>query len=64
MSRRGGRRRLRVRRKRRDGSIVGDIAEEAGDVVVAELGCCLLEAVTSVSVLVGLLVVPTYLLFS
>jgi hypothetical protein len=62
LSRGGGKRRLRVHRKRRDGSVVGDMAE--GGVVVTELGCCLLEAVGSLSILVGLLVVPTYLLFS
>ena len=64
LSRGGARRRLRVRRKRRDGTIVGDLVEEAGEEVVAQLGCCLVEAVLSASVLVGLLLVPTYLLLS
>ena len=64
LSRGGAKRRLRVRRKHRDGTLVGDIAEEAGGEVVAQLGCCLVEAVTSASLLVGLLLIPTYLLLS
>jgi len=62
VSRGGAKRKLRVHRKRRDGSVVGDMAE--GGAVVAEFGCCLLEAVGSLSILVGLLVIPNYLLFS
>ena len=62
MSRGGGKRRLRLHRKRRDGTVVGDMAE--GGAVVAEFGCCLLEAVGSLGVLVGLLLVPTYLWLS
>ena len=64
MSRGGGRRKLRVRRRRRAGSIAGDIGEAVGGEVVAELGCCLIEAVGGLSILVGLLFVPTYLLLS
>jgi len=62
LTRGASKRRLRVRRKRRDGSIVGDIAD--GGTVVAELGCCLIEAVGGLSILVGLLFVPAFLLLS
>jgi hypothetical protein len=62
LSRGGSKRRLRVRRKRRDGSIVGDLADEAGGEVVAEFGCCLVEAVGGLSVLVALMFVPYVLL--
>jgi len=51
-------RRLRVRRKRRDGSVVGEVGGE----VVAEFGCCLVEAVGGLSVLVALMFVPYVLL--
>jgi hypothetical protein len=49
-------RRLRIRRKRRG------LAEDAGGEVVAEFGCCLVEAVTSVSLILGLVLVPALLL--
>jgi hypothetical protein len=62
LSRGASKRRLRVRRKRRDGSIVGDLAGEAGGEVVAQLGCCLVEAVGGLSVLIGLMFVPFVLL--
>ena len=52
---------MRVRRKRKGDSIVADVAEGAGETVVAEMGCCLFEVVASVSVLVGILFVPVYL---
>ena len=65
MSRGGGKRRYRIRRKKSRGHAV---AELAGDVidgdVVGQLGCCVVEAVASASILVGLLLVPTYLLLS
>jgi hypothetical protein len=60
LSRGAAKRRLRVRRKRRDGSIAGD----AGGEVVAEFGCCLIEAVGVVSVLAGLLLVPVWVVMS
>ena len=59
MSRGASKRRLRVRRKRKDGSIVGDLA---GGEVVAELGCCLIEAVGGLSILIGLMFVPAYVM--
>ena len=64
MSRGAPKRRLRVRRKRRDGSIVGEGAGDAGTEVVAEFGCCLIEAVGAVSVLAGLLLVPAWMMMS
>ena len=64
MSRGGSKRRLRIRRKRRDGGIVGDGATTAGVQVVAETGCCLVEAVVSASVVLALLSVPAYLSLS
>lgn len=51
-----------MHRKRRDGSVVGDLAD--GGTVVAEMGCCLIEAVGALSILVGLLFVPAYLMMS
>ena len=66
MSRGTSKRKLRVRRKRRHEGFAGDVADEvgtaAGPEVVGEFGCCVVEAVGSVSILVGLLLVPTYLL--
>jgi hypothetical protein len=62
LSRGRGKRRFRLHRRRRDGSVVGAMAE--GGEVVAQFGCCLLEAVGSLGVLVGLLLVPTYLWLS
>jgi hypothetical protein len=59
LSRGASKRRLRVRRKRKDGSIVGDLAD--GE-VVAELGCCLIEAVGGLSILIGLMFVPAYVM--
>jgi hypothetical protein len=67
LSRGGGKRRLRVRRKHRDGTIADDAADAVGAVgpeVVAEFGCCAIEAVGGLSILIGLLLVPTYLLLS
>jgi len=57
LSRGASKRRLRVRRKRKDGSILGDIA---GGEVVAQMGCCLIETVGGLSILVGLLFVPLH----
>jgi len=62
LTRGASKRRLRIRRKRRDGSIVGDVAAGVGGEVVAEMGCCLIEAVGSLSILIGLLLVPAYLM--
>jgi len=56
LSRRAPKRRLRIRRRRRG------IAEDAGGEVVAEFGCCLVEAVGSISVLLVLVVAPAWLL--
>jgi hypothetical protein len=72
------RRRLRIRRKRKDGSssskeLIGpkrqDVADdsqsavrEAAEEVVFETGCCLFEAVLSAIALFALLSVPAYLL--
>ncbi len=64
LSRGAPKRRLRVRRARKAASVVAEAAGDAGGEVVAQLGCCLVEAVASASVLVGLLLVPTYLLLS
>ena len=64
MSRGGAKRRYRIRRKRKGDGVVADAAETVGGEVVAEFGCCLIEAVGSLSILVGLLLVPTYLLLS
>lgn len=65
MSRGGAKRRYRVRRKRKD-STVADVAAEVADgvgtEVVGEFGCCVVEAVGALSILVGLLLVPVYLL--
>ena len=64
----GPRRRLRVRRKRKDESVASQIgegaAEAAGEVtvrVVGEYGCLVLESVISAS-LIALVLVPAYLL--
>ena len=57
MSRGGAKRRLRIRRKPRDGTAVGDVA--AGTV---EFGCCLFEVVAAATVIVGLLLIPVGLL--
>jgi hypothetical protein len=75
---RRSRRRLRVRRKRKDESFgsrlldsvdaveVGGMAAEAGAYyapqVVGRLGCCVVEAIGSAAVLAALLTVPAYLL--
>jgi hypothetical protein len=53
---------LRVRRKRRNEGVAGDVADEVGEEVIAEFGCCLFEVVTSVSILAGLFFVPLFLL--
>ena len=59
----GGRskRRLRLRRKRK-GENAADAVETAGNEVVLEAGCCLVEAVGSATFLAALLTVPAYLL--
>jgi hypothetical protein len=72
-----GRRRLRLRRKRKDGSLsdvlgprkAADVADdsksfgrEAAEEVVFETGCCVVEAIGSAAVLLALLTVPAYLL--
>ena len=78
MSERSSRRRLRLRRKRKDESFgsrlsdsgdvarasdgAGSVATEVAAEVVFRSGCCLLEVVLSASVLVALLTVPAYLL--
>lgn len=59
MSRGGAKRRLRVRRKRKDGTDVGDTAEG-----VADFGCCLVEVVAAATVIIGLLLIPVGLLVS
>lgn len=64
MSRGGAKRRFRVRRRRREGSVATDLGEAVGGEVVAELGCCLIEAVGGLTILVGMLLVPTFLLMS
>ena len=56
------RRRLRIRRKRKGESWVADAADAADGEVVAQLGCCLVEAVASAIVVAALLTVPPYLL--
>ena len=63
MTRGRSRRRLRLRRKRK-GEDVLDGVEAAGNEVVLQAGCCLVEAVVSASVLVALLSVPAYLLLT
>lgn len=76
MSERSSRRRLRLRRKRKGEifasklSDVGDVAKparstrglDAGDAVevVGHMGCCVVEAVGSLAVLLALLTVPAY----
>ena len=62
MSRDAPKRRLRIRRKRR--GVAGEPAGQAGGEAVFQLGCCVVEAVGSLAVLIGLLFVPTYLLLS
>ena len=62
MNRGTARRRLRLRRKRKGESRAADAVEGASDEVVLEVGCCLVEAVASASVLAALLTVPAYLL--
>ena len=52
------RRKLRVRRKRSS----DDVVETATDPVVMDLGCCLVEAVLSASILAALLIVPARML--
>ena len=64
MSRGAPKRKFRIRRKRRDGSLAGDAADDAGHQVVAEFGCCLVEAVTGATVLAALMIVPAYYLLS
>jgi hypothetical protein len=62
LTRGASRRRLRVRRRKRgDKSFGRDVAEDTGSEVVAEFGCCLVEAVGSASILIGLLFVPAFL---
>lgn len=58
MSRGGARRRVRVRRKRREGSGVSDGVIDGA----AQFGCCLFEVVPSATVFVGFLAVPIYLM--
>jgi hypothetical protein len=58
LSRGASKRRLRIRRKRRDGSFAGDAITSAGGEVVAQFGCCLVEAVGGISVFLALLLVP------
>jgi hypothetical protein len=78
VSERSSRRRLRLRRKRKGEifasklSETGEIAKPsrtssgfgAGDAaeVVGHMGCCVVEAVGSLAVLLALLTVPAYLL--
>jgi hypothetical protein len=60
-------RRLRVRRRRKRSDVADrapDVAEGVGSEVVAEFGCCAIEAVGALSIIVGLLLIPTYLLLS
>ncbi len=56
------RRRLRIRRK----GWHEDLAETAIDVaatdVVAEFGCCFIEAIAAASILVAMIAVPAHLL--
>ena len=57
-------RRLRVRRRRKGSDAADRGAEGVGSEVVAEFGCCAIEAVGALSIIVGLLLIPTYLLLS
>jgi len=50
------RRRLRIRRKRKT------VANDAGEQVVVEAGCCLVELVAAASVTITLFVIPDYFL--
>jgi hypothetical protein len=56
----GPKRRLRVRRKRRDGSLVGDFPSSGLDDVILETGCCLVEAVISAGLVLLLVGLPAY----
>ena len=77
MSGRSSRRRLRLRRKRKgetfskalDAPDAVDVVDAVGGVdgtivteVVGRLGCCVVEAVGSMAVLIALLTVPAYLM--
>ena len=68
MTGRRSRRRLRLRRKRKDESFVSKASDyvDSGQAVevVGEFGCCLVEAVGSAAVLLALLTVPAYLLLT
>jgi len=54
-------RRLRVRRRRKGSDAADRGAEGVGSEVVAEFGCCAIEAVAGLSLLIGLLCIPAYL---
>ncbi len=66
MSRKGPRRRLRIRRKRKGESFAAEVLEATGNAashqVVGEFGGCVVEAIGSAAVLIALLTVPAYLL--
>lgn len=67
MTRNTSRRRLRVRRRRkhdRAADVTAGVGESAGSQVVAEYGCCVVEAVGAVSIFVALSLIPTYFLLS
>jgi hypothetical protein len=58
------RRRLRIRRGRPDGRPPGESGYKGPDVpvdTVAEFGCCAVEAVGSLAILLGLVLVPALL---
>ena len=55
-------RRLRVRRRRKGSDAADRGAEGVGSEVVAEFGCCAIEVVGGLSLLIGLLFIPAYLL--
>jgi hypothetical protein len=60
------RRRLRIRRRRKDETFVSKAADYVDDgavEVVGHVGCCLVEAVGSVAILAAL-AIPAYLLLS
>ena len=66
MTRKGPRRRLRIRRKRKGESFASEALEATGNAVshqvVGEFGGCVVEAIGGAAVLLALLAVPAYLL--
>ena len=77
MSRGAPKRRYRLRRRRRRDNPAREAVKEGADLavecfaddaadgeVVGSFGCCVVEAVGSVSILIGLVFVPAYLMLS